>query len=476
MAASAVVLTLGSPAALAPPVLAQPAPTPTPSPSYTTPAPPDPLITPTALPIAPDAPTVRTNVACVQAAPGTAGSTIAAVPWGQSQLRFEDAWALSTGAGVPVAVIDTGVNAHPRLAGRLAPGGDYVSDSQGLTDCDGHGTIVAGIIAASVDTTEQTGFAGVAPGATIISIRQSSKYYETVGQQGSGTVGYGNLNTLARSVTRAVELGARVINISEAACAPANVRLQDSALGAALRQAADRDVVVVAAAGNTGAGSAGACQTQNSTSPSQPGVAGRSAVATIVSPAWYSDSVLTVGAVAEDGSPSDFSLAGPWVGVAGPGEDITSLDPAPGATGLTNRLAEPPGLKLAPIQGTSFAVPYVAGTAALVRARFPNLSAKQVVARIKATARTPSGGWTPQVGHGVVDPVAAVADVLPEEVSAQSASTSTTQLSAPPPAPAPDHTARTVAFVGSATALALVLITFAVLDAVRRHRRNQQPD
>jgi membrane-anchored mycosin MYCP len=456
-------LTLGAAQAVVQPSTA-------PVPTYAMPPVPDPLLHPTAAPIAPDSPTARTNVECVKASPGTPGE-IKAPPWAQAQLRFADAWPLSRGAGVRVAVIDTGVNPHPRLGARLEPGGDYVSNTPGTTDCDGHGTIVAGIIAASADPTERTGFAGVAPDATLISIRQTSKYYDEVAKGSGDEPGYGNLSTLARSVVRAVDLKAKVINISEAACGPATKVLNDGALGAALKYAVDNDVVIVAAAGNTGSTDAGSCKNQNATNPAQPGVPGKSPVATIASPAWYSDYVLAVGAMARDGTASKFSLAGPWVGVAGPGEDITSLDPAPGSVGLSNRLAETPGAQLGPIQGTSFAAPYVAGTAALVRARFPSLSAKQVVQRIKVTAHTPPGGWSPTVGYGMVDPVAAVADVLPSEGTAQSARDSTTRIPPPVAPKAPDTTPRTVAFAGSAAALAAVVLTFAVLDATRRHRR-----
>lgn len=467
---SGAVLAVGSLALGAPQVGAQRANSPAPTPAYPTAPVPDPLLNPTASPIAPDEPTARTNVACVQASPNSTGELTQA-PWAQAQLRFEDAWPLSTGAGVRVAVIDTGVNVHPRFGNRVQAGGDYVSNTPGTTDCDGHGTIVAGIIGAAPDPTHRSAFAGVAPEATIISIRQTSKYYDEVARKSGDEPGYGNLSTLARSVMRAVDLNAKVINISEAACGPATRRLPDGALGAALKYAADHDVVVVAAAGNTGGPDSGTCKEQNARSPAQPGVPGRSAVTTIASPAWYSDYVLAVGAVARDGSPSKFSLAGPWVGVGGPGEDITSLDPAPAATGLSNRLAETPGTVLGPIQGTSFAAPYVAGTAALVRARFPALSAKQVVQRVKATAHTPAGGWSPTVGYGMVDPVAAVSDVLPADVTAQSARNGAAQVAPPVPALAPNTTPRTVAFAGSAAALAAVLVTFAVLDATRRHRR-----
>lgn len=468
-----------TPTLAAGPAGAQPTSAPPPSPRYTKAPTPDPLLRVRADPIGPNKPTVRTNVACVQAAPSAPGevpTSITQAPWGQTQLQFEDAWALSTGKGVRVAVIDTGVNPHPRLAGRLVAGSDYVSNTPGTSDCDGHGTIVAGIIAAAPDSSGRTAFAGVAPDATIISIRQTSKYYEEVGRPSGSEAGYGNLGTLARSVVRAVDLKAQVINISEAACGPATQDLHDDVLGAALKYAVDHDVVVVAAAGNAGSGATSTCKVKNAIDPTQPGVAGRSAVSTVASPAWYSDYVLSVGAMTQQGTAADFSLAGPWVGVAGPGEDITSLNPAPGSVGLANRLSETPGAQPGPIQGTSFASPYVAGTAALVRARFPTMSAKQIIDRIKSTAHRPPGGWSPLVGYGMVDPVAAVSDVIANGVTAQAADNSTAPVAAPVAPPAPDTTPTTVALVGSAAALAAVLVTFAVLDAVRRRRRWRHND
>src|SRR6202044_2471145 len=79
-------------------------------------------------------------------------------------------WQLTRGAGQRVAVIDTGVARHRRLPD-VVPGGDYVSTGDGTQDCDAHGTLVAGIIAASADS---DGLSGVAPDVTLISIRQSS--------------------------------------------------------------------------------------------------------------------------------------------------------------------------------------------------------------------------------------------------------------------------------------------------------------
>ncbi|HTI74887.1 MAG TPA: type VII secretion-associated serine protease mycosin, partial [Mycobacterium sp.] len=324
-----------------------------------------------------------------------------------AMLDYRAAWRFSTGAGQKVAVIDTGVNRHPRLRS-LEAGGDYVSNSDGLQDCDAHGTLVAGIIAAAPSADDS--FAGVAPDATILSIRQNSGAFGIQGSGGSSkddpnatSTGYGNTQTLALAITRAVDLGATVINMSEVACAPVAAGLDDAAVGRAVRYAFERNVVVVAAAGNFNAQSM--CNTQNvMADPNQPLSKGWDTVGTIASPAWFDDYVLTVGAVTMSSAPAEFSLHGPWVALAAPGERITSLDP--NGPGLINAQLGQQGLS--PLNGTSFATPFVAGVVALVRARFPELTAGQVMDLIKGTAHTPGEGPNPATGYGVVDPVAAL--------------------------------------------------------------------
>jgi membrane-anchored mycosin MYCP len=124
----------------------------------------------------------------------------------------------------------------------------------------------------------------------------------------------------------------------------------------------------------------------------------------VVSPAWYDDYVLTVGSVDTHGAPSAFSLAGPWVDVAAPGEGVVSLDPD--GEGLVSSL--PAAGDPIPIAGTSYAAPVVSGIVALVRSRSPELTARQVMRRIEETAQRPAAGWDPLVGHGVIDALAAV--------------------------------------------------------------------
>lgn len=335
----------------------------------------------------------------------------------EAMLDYRRAWQYTRGAGQKVAVIDTGVNRHPRLP-FLEGGGDYVAHTDGLQDCDAHGTLVAGIIAGSPSPYDL--FAGVAPEATILSIRQNSAVFGVAGSGGGQrndvnavSTGYGNTLTLAYAITRAVDLGATVINLSMAACTPASAKPDDAALGRAVRYAFERNVVVVAAAGNLSkqGGQGGLCSIQNSmTDPNRPLDNAWDTVRTVASPAWFDSYVLAVAAVTPEALPADFSLRGPWVAVAAPGERITSLDA--NGPGLINAEPDQQGA-LSPINGTSFAAPFVSGLAALIRAYRPDLNASQVMDVIKRTARTPDSGPNLATGWGVIDPVAALTYELP---------------------------------------------------------------
>jgi membrane-anchored mycosin MYCP len=366
-----------------------------------------------------------------------------------SGLDLQEVWKLTRGLGQRVAVIDTGVAPHPRLP-QLRPGGDYVSTGDGTQDCDGHGTAVAGIIAATEDSHHVDGFSGVAPGASLISIRQSSTRFGAAAD--SATSGFGDVDTMAQAVRTAADLGASVINISSVACAPADTALDDGALGAALSYAVDtKNVVVVAAAGNTGAGQC----------PPQQADATWESATVVVSPAWYDDYVLTVGSVNARGEPSSFSLAGPWVDVAAPGEGVISLSSL--GDGLANALVAKQGST--PLSGTSYAAPVVSGLAALVRSRFPTWTARQVMRRIKATAHHPAGGSDPRVGAGVVDFLAAVSTDSPTG-EAPSGYRSSSPVAEPVVPPVPDHRARHTAFTGAALCGGLVA-TMLCVRAIR---------
>jgi membrane-anchored mycosin MYCP len=398
-------------------------------------------------------PGVRQDVQCSRGTHTPDADSVAGLLWGQRVLALPQLGSLSAGRGVRIAVIDTGVSPHPLLAGRLLAGGDYVAGGNGLADCDGHGTAVAGIAAAAAD--RGTGFSGVAPAAQVISIRQSSPSF-TVPGRGGGRQASGNLSTLAMAVVHAVDLGADVINISEVACAEPNAP-GSAELHAAVRAALLRNVVVVAAAGNLGSGSSGEC-------PGQP------EAGTVVYPAWFDDEVLTVASVGPNGLASPFSYPGPWVDVGAPGERLMSL--AADGSGLTDQLSQV--LSTSSIDGTSFAAPMVAGLAALIRARYPQLTARQVVDRITATAAQRASGRGDSVGYGVVDALAALtrtpAVLPPPSGVPATGDTGTLRLTPAPPDRAPTGPG---ALWGGALALLATLIAAAL--AVGRLRAGPAP-
>lgn len=465
---------------------------------------------------------------------------------GFAMLNLARAWQYSTGHGVPVAVIDTGVNPSPRLP--VVAGGDYIMGGDGLLDCDAHGTIVASVIAAaphgspmpapmpptpafpapggpaviggppppggsppppapppppppvtitvappppppadqpanapadpapdSPDDPEvpppapdaPDGVAGVAPHATVISVRQSSRAYEPE-RPGAGLEARkkaGTVATLASAIVHAANLGAKVINISVTSCVAAADPLDQSSIGAAAWYAATaKDAVVVAAAGNDGEEDCAQNPAFDPLDPADP--RDWRHVKTVSSPSWFADYVLSVGAVDNTGAPIAKSLTGPWVGVAAPGVGIMGLSPQTG--GPVN--AYPPvrpGEKNMPFWGTSFSAAYVSGVAALVRAKFPQLSAYQVINRIRQTAHNPPRGVDNQVGYGVIDPVAA----LTFDVPAGDRTPPGAQhrlLVAPAPPPPPDHRARNWAVTFAGVVAAAVAIGTLVVTAGRR--------
>ncbi|BBX48269.1 hypothetical protein GCM10009641_06860 [Mycobacterium cookii] len=325
----------------------------------------------------------------------------------------------------------------------------------GTQDCDGHGTAVAGIIAAATVPGHADDFGGVAPDVQVISIRQSSAKFGPAADP--STSGVGDVDTMAKAVRTAADLGASVINISSVACVGVGSAFDDHALGAALAYAVDtKNAVVVAAAGNSGPGQC----------PAQQAQATWDTATVLVSPAWYDDYVLTVGSIDPHGEPSSFTLAGPWVDVAAPGEGVLSLSSS--GAGLANAVDGEHGP--VPLAGTSYAAPVVSGLAALIRSRFPQLTARQVMQRITATAHHPPTGRDPRVGAGLVDFLAAVSTDPPTNPAAQA-----TRTAVPIPEPAHpvrvDRRAQRTALAGAAIcggALTAVLSLSALRGRLRR--------
>lgn len=284
---------------------------------------------------------------------------IEGTPWSLQRVILDQLWRDTKGRGVRVAVIDTGVDrTNPQLASAVNPrlGRDFLDKGgDGTNDPAGHGTKVAGIIAAR--KAEGSGFVGLAPEATIMPIRQND-------ERNSGRV-----DALAQAIRHAVNKGAGVINVSQdTTSAPG----PDSSLARAVDYALSKDVVLVAAAGNDGSDGA----SRNTYPAALPGV-------------------LAVGASDRNNERASFSQAGEFVGVAAPGVDMVSTVPRGGQC-VDN--------------GTSFAAPYVAGVAALIRAKHPRWHHDQVIAQIEQTAQRTALGHNRFVGWGVVDPVKALTE------------------------------------------------------------------
>jgi len=287
-------------------------------------------------------------------------------PWHLRRYAPQRIWPLTNGAGVTVAVIDSGVDgAHPQLQGRVDAGKDFL-DNQPTAgfDCVGHGTAVASIIAGV--PRNGIGFSGIAPGVRILPIRVSERILvDSTERQGASV----NFAELARAITYAVDQGARVINLS------LYHFTDDKQVRDAIADARRRDVVIVAAVGNSHNQAGG----EKDRTPY---------------PAAY-DGVIGVGAIDENGVRVPESQVGPFVDLVAPGANVTVA---------ANRSADH-----WVVEGTSFAAPHVAAAAALLRSRWPTMKADQVVRRLLATADPARGGpRSDGYGAGEVDPYRAV--------------------------------------------------------------------
>jgi len=279
-------------------------------------------------------------------------------------------------------------------------------------------------------------FTGIAPDADLISIRQSSQAFSlkdayTGDEDPQTRQKSDNIRTMARAIVHAADMGAQVINISQVLCMSARSIIDQPDLGAAVRYAAvDKDAVIVSAAGDT---SQRDCKENPLEDPLHPRDSRDwNGVTTVVTPSWFSEYVLTVGAVDSSGAPMDkLSVAGPWVSIAAPGTDVVGLSPRDDS--LINAIDGPDNSLLVPA-GTSFSTAIVSGVAALVRAKYPQLSAHQIINRLIRTARAPGRGVDNQIGYGVVDPVAALTWDVPEASALPKDSAGPLKMP-PPPAP-----------------------------------------
>ncbi|MBI2906726.1 MAG: S8 family peptidase [Chloroflexi bacterium] len=265
------------------------------------------------------------------------------LPWGVNRIDAELAWATNTGAGIKVAVVDTGIDlSHPDLAANIKGGVNTINPSRSAKDDNGHGSHVAGTIAA-VDNS--IGVVGVAPKASLYAVK-------VLGSSGSGWV-----SDIIEGIQWSVQNGMQVVNMSLGTSSDV-VAFHD-----ALTAAYNAGILLVAAAGNSGPGDF-----------------------TVNYPAKYAE-VIAVSATTSSDAIASYSSRGPEVELAAPGTSVYS----------TYR-----GGRYATLSGTSMATPHVSGAAALALAR--GLSRDEARAALQATADDlGSAGRDNLFGYGLVD-------------------------------------------------------------------------
>jgi hypothetical protein len=309
-----------------------------------------------------------------------------AAQWPLTYLKADQVWQHTKGAGVTVGLVDSGVTPLGDTRDNLLPGADFSlgPDSTGIahvdTDTDSHGTTMAVLIAG---TGGGDGLHGLAPEAKILPVRM---------QQASGS----DPVHIADAVKFAVAQHVKVINMSLGTA-------DTPGMAAAVKQAEAADIVVVAAAGNTGTGH-------------------------VIIPAAY-PGVVAAGAIDDTGARWSGSSYGPQVALTAPGVGI----PVEDADGVPKT-----------VKGTSESSAYVTASVALVRAMHPDWTAGQTIRALLATA-TKGGGATGlqrnnTYGYGIVNPLAALsvgAPVAKDNPLLSGAAPLAASLPAPVPAPAP---------------------------------------
>ena len=298
--------------------------------------------------------------------------------WVLDMLHAPDAWGITAGSGVTVAVIDSGVDRNVSdLTGSVTDGPDYtgVNTPPSNPNWGEHGTWMASIIAGhGHDFEGLDGITGIAPAAHILSIRvipdKGDPGYQAYNNEPEEHI----QDELADGIRYAVKAHAKVISMSIGYSAPSGV------VRAAIQYAYSHGVVLVASSGNSG---------DNDT---QHGGSG-SSLAPVSFPAEY-PGVVSVGAVTRDGNATSFSSGNLSVRVAAPGKGV----PAEGRNGLYYT-----------VDGTSPACALVAGVAALLEARYPSITPAQVTQALTGTAQqTPAGSYDVLTGFGIVNADAAL--------------------------------------------------------------------
>jgi type VII secretion-associated serine protease mycosin len=301
----------------------------------------------------------------VVAVPPAWAETMRDRQWYLQTLDVAAAQKITAGDGVVVAVLDTGVGTHPDLDGQILDGTSYIGEPGSFrTDNDGHGSSMAGVIAAKGGNADH--LLGIAPKSKILPVRIASSR----SQMGPTNIPEG--------IRWSVDHGAKVINLSTGGT------VIDRTAEDAVRYALDHDVVIVAGSGNTTQFPAGSG---------------------VIAPARF-PGVVAVSAIDRDGKAWDGAIRGPEVVLSAPGVAI----PLVSASGGNRVVGYYPTAN-----GTSIATAVVSGAAALIRAKYPQLPAKDVIQRLISTADDAGPpGRDPDYGYGRLNLVKALtADVAP---------------------------------------------------------------
>ncbi len=282
----------------------------------------------------------------------TANDPLISQKWHLTALGASIAWNTTRGAGLTIAILDTGIDAtHPEFANKIVPGWNTFSDNADVIDSIGHGTWVAGTAAATVNN--GVGGAGLAGEAMILPIKVTD------------LDGYGYSSTIADGLAVAEARGAKIANISF------EINGGDPVIADAAQQFFANGGLVFAAAGNTG----------------------------LQQPDANNPYIVSVGSTAQDRTVSTFSSHGPYIDLVAPGENIITTSP---------------GNQYARVTGTSFASPLAAAEAALIWATNPALNNFDVVSIMRQSAHDiDAQGIDMKSGAGLIDAGAAVALAKP---------------------------------------------------------------